>query len=62
VGTNVYRATTSGGPYSKRTSLIGTSFTDNQVDARTTYYYIVRAVDGSGVESAASNQAQLTTR
>jgi hypothetical protein len=63
VGTNVYRATTSGGPYAKVASLsTATGYTDNQVNTRTSYYYVVRAVDGSGVESGASNVATATTR
>ena len=63
VGTNVYRATTSGGPYAKVASLsTATGYTDNQVNARTSYYYVVRAVDRGGVESGASNEATATTR
>jgi fibronectin type 3 domain-containing protein len=62
VATNVYRATTSGGPYSKVASVTSSSLTDNQVSPRTTYYYVVRAVNGSGVESTASNQVLVTTR
>ena len=54
---NVYRSTTSGGPYS-RIATIGanTSYSDTQVAGGTTYYYVVTAVSGGG-ESARSNQA-----
>jgi hypothetical protein len=60
VGYNVYRGGVSGGPYSKiNTSLDSTTtYTDNQVVAGQTYYYVTTAVDGSSVESGYSNQAQ----
>jgi len=62
VGTNVYRAT-AGGAYAKVASLTNTTgYTDNQVSARTSYSYVVRAVDRSGVESGASNAATVVTR
>lgn len=59
-GYNVYRGTASGGPYTKITSALNldNSFTDSNVTAGTTYFYVVTAVDGSGVESGYSNQAQ----
>ena len=59
-GYNVYRGTTSGGPYSKiNTSLdAGTSYTDNSVSGGTTYYYVTTAVDDNSQESSYSNQAQ----
>lgn len=59
VGYNVYRGTTSGGPYSKvNSSLVtGTSYTDNSVQSGSTYYYVVTAVNNSSLESAYSNQA-----
>ena len=60
VGYNVYRGGVSGGPYSKiNTSLdASTDYTDNQVVAGQTYYYVTTAVDGNAVESGYSNQAQ----
>jgi len=60
VGYNVYRGGVSGGPYSQiNTSLdANTNYTDNQVVAGQTYYYVATAVDGSGVESGYSNQVQ----
>jgi hypothetical protein len=62
VGYNVYRSTTSGGPYALITSspLAGTTFTDTTVQAGVTYYYVVTAVDSSGNESAYSNEASVT--
>jgi fibronectin type 3 domain-containing protein len=60
VGYNVYRGTQSGGPYAVLNSSPNpsTSFTDSTVQAGSTYYYVVTAVDSTGTESAYSNQAQ----
>ena len=60
VGYNIYRSGTSDGPYAKINSALNatTAYTDNTVQAGATYYYVTTAVDGSGVESAYSNQAQ----
>jgi fibronectin type 3 domain-containing protein len=60
VGYNVYRGTSSGGPYSKIDSALDTSttYTDATVQSGQTYYYVTTAVDGSGAESTYSNQAQ----
>lgn len=62
VGYNVYRSTTSGGPYTLITSspVVGTTYTDTTVQAGVTYFYVVTAVDSSGNESAYSNQASVT--
>ncbi|HEX9111249.1 MAG TPA: choice-of-anchor D domain-containing protein [Terriglobales bacterium] len=59
VGYNVYRGTTSGGPYSIVNASLDASaaFTDDNVTAGQTYYYVVTAVDGSSNESGYSNQA-----
>jgi hypothetical protein len=58
VGYDVYRGTTSGGPYTEISSatIAVTAFTDTDVSAGTTYFYVVTAVDGSGLQSAYSNQ------
>jgi hypothetical protein len=59
-GYNVYRGTTSNGPYStKLNSALVTvvDYTDSTVAAGTTYYYVVTSVDSSNVESVDSNQA-----
>jgi len=59
VGYNVYRATTTGGPYSKITSMnADTTFVDSLVQSGQTYFYVTTAVDGSGKESGNSNQTQ----
>jgi hypothetical protein len=56
VGYNVYRATTSAGPYTKLNSALVTSrsFEDTSVQAGTTYYYAVTAVDANNRESTQS--------
>jgi fibronectin type 3 domain-containing protein len=60
VGYNVYRGSVTGGPYTKTNSVLSasTSYVDNAVQAGQTYYYVATAVDGSGVESAYSNQVE----
>jgi hypothetical protein len=62
VGYNVYRGTTSGGPYTKvnSTPTSGTSYTDNNVQAGQTYYYVTTSVDLSNNESRYSNQTTAT--
>lgn len=59
VGYNVYRGSVTGGPYQKvNTALQSASgFTDSGVSSGQTYFYVVTAVDGSGNESAFSNEA-----
>jgi len=59
-GFNVYRSSTSGGPYTRLNStlLSGTSFNDDNVQAGQTYFYVTTAVNSSNAESAYSNQAQ----
>jgi Abnormal spindle-like microcephaly-assoc'd, ASPM-SPD-2-Hydin len=60
VGYNVYRGTSSGGPYSKLNSAPqpGASFTDLSVLSGATYFYVATAVDSNSVESAHSNEAK----
>jgi fibronectin type 3 domain-containing protein len=56
---NVFRGTTSGGPYvaiGHTGSGTATSFTDLNVSSGTTYYYVIAAVAGTE-QSADSNQA-----
>lgn len=57
-GYNVYRATVSGGPYTKIDASLdpATSYTDSTVQSGQTYYYVTTAVDSAGVESGYSNQ------
>ena len=59
-GYNVYRATRTGGPYTKLTStaVTGTAYTDSSVQAGQTLFYVTTAVDTSNNESAYSNQSQ----
>ena len=61
-GYNVYRGTTSGGPYTKLTASVdsNTSYADNGVQAGLTYYYVVTSVNSSGAESPYSNQVSAT--
>jgi len=58
-GYNIYRSTTSGGPYSQlNSSLLSTnSYTDSDVADDTTYYYVATEVNNQGDESGYSDQA-----
>jgi Abnormal spindle-like microcephaly-assoc'd, ASPM-SPD-2-Hydin len=60
-GYNIYRGTTSGGPYTKINSTLDsvTTYTDSTVSASQTYYYVTTAVNSSGQQSAYSNQVQV---
>jgi fibronectin type 3 domain-containing protein len=58
-GYNVYRGTTTGGPYTKISSTLPASaltFTDAAPVSGANYFYVVTAVDGAGMESLASNE------
>ncbi len=59
VGYNLYRGTTSGGPYSQINGslLPSNAFTDSSVDSGTTYYYVATEVNSQGQESTYSVQA-----
>jgi hypothetical protein len=60
-GYNVYRGSISGGPYSQvntESLVASTLYTDATVTSGQTYYYVVTAVDSSGVESGDSNETQ----
>ena len=57
-GYNVYRATTPGGPYPlllNPTPVAGTSYVDAATQSGVTYYYVVKAFDGTR-ESPPSNE------
>jgi fibronectin type 3 domain-containing protein len=59
-GYNVYRGTTSNGPYPTKlnSSLVTViDYTDTTVASGVTYYYVVTSVNSSNVESVDSNQA-----
>lgn len=59
----VYRSTTNGGPYALVTTLSATtSYTDTGLTSGMTYYYVVTAVNSSGLESSYSTQASATSR
>ncbi len=60
IGYNVYRGTQPGGPYSLTSDALEatTAFSDPSVQPGNTYFYVVTAVDASGVESTFSNEAQ----
>ena len=62
-GYNVYRASVSGGPYAKvnASTVSGTSFTNTGLTASTTYYFVVRSLNGAGVESGNSAQVSGAT-
>jgi hypothetical protein len=61
-GYNVYRGTTSGGPYAlvNAAPVSSVSFTDTTVQAGQTYYYVVKAVGTDNSLSAASNETTAT--
>src|SRR5215470_10840051 len=61
-GYNVYRGTQPGGPYSKINSFLLSAITydDATVESGLTYFYVLRAVSPTLLESAASNQATAT--
>jgi hypothetical protein len=60
-GYNVYRSTTAGSMYTKVNQgvITGTSFVDETLLSGT-WYYVVKSVDGDGVESAASAEVSVT--
>jgi fibronectin type 3 domain-containing protein len=57
-GYEVYRSQISGGPYSKLDAnpVASDSYVDATVQAGSTYYYVVTAVNSAGVQSADSAQ------
>jgi hypothetical protein len=58
-GYNIYRATATGGPWTRLNSglIPSTSFADTSVQSGQAYYYVATAVNSSGSESTYSNQA-----
>lgn len=63
IGYNVYRGTTSGGEGSTPINSAptnGATYTDQDVTAGSTYYYLVAAIASNGTASADSNEAAAT--
>ncbi|HXP68735.1 MAG TPA: choice-of-anchor D domain-containing protein, partial [Candidatus Dormibacteraeota bacterium] len=60
IGYNIYRSTTTGGPYSILDSapVAADSYNDSAVQSGQTYFYIVRAIDNTGLESLNSTEVQ----
>jgi hypothetical protein len=62
-GYNVYRGTVSGGPYTKISTALSTGtllFTDTTPVSGKQYFYVVTAVNTTGVESSASTEVAVT--
>lgn len=61
-GYNIYRSTSSGGPYEKLNSslLVATNYLDAGVIVGSTYHYVVTAIDAAGNESGYSNEAVVS--
>lgn len=62
IGYNVYRSTTAHDRNPKRINsklYAGTTYTDTEVEAGKTYFYVTRGVTAQGVESGPSNQAKV---
>ena len=62
VGYNIYRGTTTGGPYSilDSAAVAADAYTDSTAQSGLTYFYVVRSVDGTGTESANSTEVSAT--
>jgi YVTN family beta-propeller protein len=58
-GYNVYRSTTSGGPYTLIEVFGGTTYTDGALLSKIAYYWVVTAISNNG-ESVDSNEASAT--
>jgi len=59
-GYDLYRGTTSGGPYTLLNAALdpASPYVDNTVASGTIYFYVATAVDGSGIQSVNSNEAE----
>ena len=59
----IYRSVAAGGPYVPVATIAATtSYSDTSVTADISYYYVVTALSGGGLESAYSNQASDVPR
>lgn len=57
---NIYRSTTTGGPYAKLASHVQASpFEDHLVNGDRAYFYVVTAVDQTGRESGYSKEIRV---
>ena len=57
-GYNLYRGTVSGGPYTKiMNDANALDYNDTSVQPSTSYFYVVTALNSSGLESTYSNEA-----
>lgn len=61
-GYQVWRASSSAGPFSQIVATSGTSYTDISLASGSTWYYYVKATDAAGNISAPSNTASATAR
>ncbi len=59
-GYEVLRSATAGGPYTQIARVTGAGYTDVAVDQGATYYYVVRALDGSFNRSGNSAEVSAT--
>ena len=59
-GYEVWRGDAPGGPYARIARLTATSYTDTSVTEDATYWYVVRALDGSFNRSGPSNEVSAT--
>ena len=61
-GYDIFRSTTSGGPYTQVNSAVvsGTTYTDAAVQPGQTYYYVATAVSTTGTQSSYSGQVSAT--
>lgn len=63
VGYNVYRSTTSGGPFVKLASKVPTpSYEDRLVTSGRTYFYVVTSLDQTDRESRYSSEVRAVIR
>jgi fibronectin type 3 domain-containing protein len=61
IGYNIYRSTSSSGPYARVASEVkGPTYKDELVNSGTTYYYVVKSVNESGIESQPSEEIRVT--
>ena len=63
LGYNVYRSGVSGGPYTKISSTLSSTtllFTDTSPQSGQKYFYVVTAVNSTGLESTASTEVAVT--